>query len=194
MSAPDRPTGACRSAQHEGAPMTRHPCSALLVAVLALAPKLAGAQDPVAMSPAWAQQLCAGWNADAGLTAKLVESGWIKNDGGRGYKAMEVWRADCPSSPHVEMRIALKDGRAQCVQGGPAGAQPLDPGADYRMWAETARWREMGAGDYGPMKAMVMGRLQFAGPKLEAMGNMGPFAGFLRLVGQVPGDWQACPP
>ena len=51
----------------------------------------------------------------------------------------------------------------------------------------------MGAGDYGPMRAMMFGRLNFEGPKLEAMGNMGPFGGFLRLVGKVPGDWQSCP-
>ena len=61
------------------------------------------------------------------------------------------------------------------------------------MWAETARWREMGAGDYGPMRAMMFGRLNFEGPKMEAMGNMGPFGGFLLLVGKVPGDWAACP-
>ena len=162
-----------------------------LAASLAAFPVLA--QVPTAMSPAWAQQLCNAWNADAGLTGKLVESGWVRNDAGRGYKAMQVWRADCADSPHVELRIALKDDKAQCLSGGAAGSQPLERGADYRMWAETARWREMGAGDYGPMKAMMLGRLQFDGPKMEAMGNMGPFSGFLRLVGQVPGEWGACP-
>ena len=163
-------------------------------ALFALAAPWAAAQAPAAMSPAWAQQLCSAWNADPALTGKLVESGWIRNDGGRGYKAMRIARADCPASAPAEMRIALKEDKAQCVLGGGAGAQALDAGADYRMWAETARWREMGAGEYGPMKAMMLGRLQFEGPKLEAMGNMGPFAGFLRLVGQVPGDWSACPP
>jgi putative sterol carrier protein len=43
------------------------------------------------------------------------------------------------------------------------------------------------------MKAMMFGRLNFEGPKMEAMGNMGPFANFLLLVGKVPGDWAACP-
>lgn len=70
---------------------------------------------------------------------------------------------------------------------------PLDDGADYLMWADTARWREMGAGEYGPRKAMMFGRLNFAGPKVEAMGNMAPFENFLLLVGKVPGDWSACP-
>ena len=174
--------------------MRAGPTALLFAAALAAAgAPAARAQGTAAMSPAWVQQLCSAWNADAGLTGKLVESGWIRNDGGRGYKAMQVWRADCPDSARVELRIALKDEKAQCVQAGAAGTQALDGGADYRMWADTARWREMGAGEYGPMKAMMFGRLQFEGPKMEAMGNMGPFAGFLRLVGQVPGDWAGCP-
>jgi putative sterol carrier protein len=152
------------------------------------------AQTPgAAMSPAWAQAMCHAWNADPGLTERLVESGWVKNDGGRGFKAMQVYRADCPNPARIELQVALKDGKASCVYGGSAKTATLDAGADYLMWADTARWREMGAGDYGPMKAMMLGRLNFEGPKLEAMGNMGPFGGFLLLVGKVPGDWRACP-
>lgn len=171
-------------------PFTR---SGLLLAALSTFALAAPAQTVTAMSPAWAQAMCSAWNADATLTDKLVESGWIKNDGGRGFKAMQIWRADCGASERVEMRIAMKDGKALCVAGGAAGPQPLSGDADYQMWADTARWREMGAGDYGPMKAMMFGRLQFEGPKLEAMSNMVPFGRFLRLVGKVPGEWGACP-
>lgn len=154
----------------------------------------ASAQTPaVAMSVPWAQEMCTAWNADATLTDKLVESGWIKNDAGRGFKVMQIYRADCPKSARIEMQIALKDNKAQCTYGGAAKTATLDGGADYLMWANTPRWREMGAGDYGPMRAMMFGRLEFAGPKMEAMGNMGPFANFLLLVGKVPGDWGGCP-
>jgi putative sterol carrier protein len=61
------------------------------------------------------------------------------------------------------------------------------------MSAETARWLEMGRGEYGPMRAMMFGRLAFVGPKMEAMSNMGPFESFLLLVGKVPGDTSSCP-
>jgi len=61
------------------------------------------------------------------------------------------------------------------------------------MKAETARWVEMGKGEYGPMRAMMLGRLGFSGPMAEAMGNMGPFENFLLLVGKVPSDAKACP-
>jgi len=163
-----------------------------------LAGLLAAAQAPAqtpatAMSAPWAQAMCSAWNSEPTLTGKLVESGWIKNDAGRGFKAMQIYRADCPSSSRIEMKIALKDDKAQCVYGGAATTQALEGGADYLMWADTPRWREMGAGEYGPMRAMMFGRLNFAGPKMEAMGNMGPFESFLRLVGKVPGEWSACP-
>ena len=152
------------------------------------------AQTPsVAMSAPWAEAMCTAWNADATLTDKLVESGWVRNDAGRGFKMMQIYRADCPKSARLEMQIALKDNKAQCVYGGAARSGKLDGGADYLMWAETPRWREMGAGDYGPMRAMMFGRLEFAGPKMEAMSNMGPFESFLLLVGKVPGDWSTCP-
>jgi hypothetical protein len=40
---------------------------------------------------------------------------------------------------------------------------------------------------------MSFGRLGFKGPKMEAMGNMGPFGNFLLLVGKVPADAKSCP-
>ncbi len=176
--------------------MTRHQAlfvTAAVAAGLAAASSTFAQTPPVAMSAPWAQAMCSAWNADAALTDQLVESGWVKNDGGRGFKAMQIYRADCPNAARVELQIALKDNKAQCVYGGAARTNKLDGGADYLMWADTPRWREMGAGDYGPMRAMMFGRLNFEGPKMEAMGNMGPFGGFLLLVGKVSGDWAACP-
>ena len=126
------------------------------------------------------------------LTNKLVESGWIKNDKGRGYKAMQIYRNDCPGSARVELRVTAKNGKALCVYGGAAESK-LDSDVDYLMWAETPRWLEMGKGEYGPMWAMLFNRLQFSGPMGEAMGNMGPFESFLLLVGKVPGDTSSCP-
>jgi putative sterol carrier protein len=147
---------------------------------------------PVMMTPEWANGMCEAWNAEPVLTDKLVESGWIKNDKGRGYKVMQIYRTDCADSARIELRVAAKDGKAICSYGGTATSK-LDSDADYLMWAETARWLEMGKGEYGPMRAMFFQRLHFDGPMGEAMGNMGPFESFLLLVGKVPGDTSACP-
>lgn len=153
---------------------------------------LAQASEPALMSADWGPAACAAWNADPVLTKDLVESDWIKNDKGRGYKIMQVYREDCSEQPTVELRVSLKDGKAHCTYGGRVQGAELDKGADYVMHATTRHWREMGAGEYGPMKGMMLGRLSFAGPYGEAMGNMGPFKNFLLLVGKVPaGD--ACP-
>ena len=164
----------------------------LSLAALAVAGGAAQAQTATVMSPAWAQAMCAAWNADPVLTDKLAESGWVKNDAGRGFKSMQIYRADCPKSARVELQVALKGDKAQCVYGGAAKNDKLDSGSDYLMWAETSRWKEMGAGEYGPMKAMMFGRLKFEGPKAEAMKVMGPFEQFLLIPGKIPGD-KACP-
>jgi putative sterol carrier protein len=144
------------------------------------------------MSADWAKDACDAWNAEPVLTGKLVDSGWIKNDAGRGYKLMHVARNECGERPTAELRIALKDGKAACVYGG-APTSTLDTSVDYAMKADTARWIEMGRGDYGPMRAMMLGRLGFDGPKFEAMSNMGPFESFLLLVGKVASDSGSCP-
>jgi putative sterol carrier protein len=148
---------------------------------------------PVLMTSDWAAQACLAWNKDPVLTGKLTESGWIKNDKGRGYKVLQVYREDSPKSPRVELRVALKESKATCVYGGKAETAPLASDADYVMYAQTSHWKEMGAGEYGPMRAMMFGRLHFSGPMLEAMGNMGPFESFLLLIGKVPADLASCP-
>jgi putative sterol carrier protein len=148
---------------------------------------------PVLMSADWAKDACTAWNNDPTLTDKLVESGWIKTDSGRGFKVMQLYRSDCGDQPSVEMRVSLKENKAMCVYGGAPETAKLEAGSDYVMKATTERWIEMGKGEYGPMAAMMFGRLGFEGPKLEAMMNMGPFASFLLLVGKVPSETDSCP-
>jgi putative sterol carrier protein len=162
-----------------------------IAAGLALAASTATAA-PTLMSSDWAKGMCEAWNQDPVLTLKLVESGWIKNDKGRGFKVMQVYRMDCPDSARIELRVSERDGKVFCTYGGKAETK-LESSADYLMWAETVRWQEMGKGEYGPKWAMFMQRLHFDGPMGEAMGNMGPFGNFLLLVGKVPGDAGSCP-
>jgi putative sterol carrier protein len=168
----------------------RHACIAALLAAGAAAP---AAAQPALMSAEWAQAACLAWNRDPVLTDQLATSGWVRNDKGRGYKVMHVFRSDCGARPTAEMRIALKNDKAMCVYGGKVETAQLDAGADYVMSATSERWLEMGRGDYGPLRAMMFGRLEFSGPKMEAMGNMGPFENFLLLVGKVPGSTRSCP-
>lgn len=166
---------------------------AMLVGVMVLGAATARAEEPVLMSAEWGAAACDAWNADPILTKDLVASGWVKNDKGRGYKAMRVYREDCGKTATAELRVSLVDNEARCTYGGAVKPEALDSGADYLMHATTQRWLEMGAGKYGPMKAMMLGRLSFSGPYGEAMGNMGPFTNFLRLVGKVPSDSNTCP-
>lgn len=164
--------------------------ASLTLAVLAAAATTAHAA-PALMSAEWTAQACDAWNKDATLTDGLADK-WIKNDKGRGYKIIHLYRTDCGDTTMTEMKIQAKDGKATCVYGGAVQNAKPDHAVDYTMHATTERWNEMGAGDYGPMKAMMFGRLKFEGPKMEAMSVMGPFEAFLRLPGKIPGD-KACP-
>jgi putative sterol carrier protein len=162
------------------------------VAGLVLMAASALAQADTLMSPPWAAKACEQWNQTASLVGELAAS-WIKNDGGKGFKVIHLYRTECGEASRAELRIAPKDDKAVCVYGGKVENAKLDPKVDYVMHASTERWGEMGRGEYGPMRAMMFGRLEFAGPKMEAMGVMGPFESFLLLVGKVPGDTAACP-
>ncbi len=144
------------------------------------------------MSQDWAAQACEAWNAESILTDGLIDSGWIKNNAGRGYKVIQLYRSDCSESPRVQIRISVLNHKAKCVYGGGVD-QELDLNVDYIMYAKTSRWVEMGRGEYGPMRGMLFGRLKFEGPKWEAMKNMGPFRKFLLLIGKVPSDVANCP-
>jgi len=146
---------------------------------------------PAMMSAEWTAQACDAWNKDATLTNGLAGD-WIKNDKGHGHKIIHLYRTDCGEATKTEMRISAREGKAMCVYGGAVQNTNLDGAVDYVMHATTERWDQMGAGEYGPMKAMMFGRLKFAGPKMEAMSVMGPFEAFLRLPGKIAGD-KACP-
>ena len=150
---------------------------------------LADTGAPVFMSPDWAGNLCEAWNHSSDLTTGLAGS-WVHNDGGKGYKTLKVADSICTKSAPVELQIAFKDGKAICIYGGAIKGAAMDYGVDYSMWATTANWQNMGS----PMTAMMFGRLNFQGPKWEAMSNMGPFGAFLHLVAQVPGSVNYCPP
>ncbi len=164
---------------------------ASIAAILITAFAGAAHAAPAMMSAEWTAQACDAWNKDADLTTGLADK-WIKNDKDRGYKIIHLYRTDCGEATQTELKIVAKDGKAMCVYGGAVQNTRLDHAVDYTMHATTEKWNEMGAGEYGPMKAMMFGRLKFTGPKMEAMSVMGPFEAFLKLPGKIAGD-KACP-
>ncbi len=147
------------------------------------------------MDASWAAAACTAWNKTPALTKDLGGDAWAANDAGRGYKIIQLYRSKCGENSKVELEIANKDGKAECVRGGAVKHATLDPKVDYLMYASDEDWACMGQGKFGcgAMGAMTTGKLKFKGPKMEAMGVMGPFDGFLLLTGKVGGDTAACP-
>ena len=139
------------------------------------------------MSADWATQACQGWNASPQLANELGVK-WAKNDKGRGYKIIHMFRTDCGVDSKVEMKIASQEGKAMCVSAGRVANAKLDYDVDYQMHATTKDWKS----GMNPATAMMFGNLKFDGPKLEAMSVMGPFQAFMTLASKVPGE-AACP-
>lgn len=150
-----------------------------------------GTQAATFMSADWAKQACAAWNKNPTLTGKLAK--WAQNDGGRGYKTIQMYRSKCGQSSKVELKIADKDGKATCIYGGAVTNNSPDYGVDYLMYADDEDWTCMGEGKCKAAGSMMTGKLKFSGPKMEAMSVMGPFNEFLALTGSVGGDKSSCP-
>lgn len=153
-----------------------------------------GAQAATFMDTSWAASACNAWNK-SDLPTGLGGAAWAANNAERGYKVIQLYREKCGESSKVELEISDKGGKAECTYGGAVKHAKLDPNVDYLMYATDEDWACMGEGKFGcgAMGAMMTGKLNFKGPKGEAMGVMGPFDGFLLLTGKVAGDKSSCP-
>ena len=139
------------------------------------------------MDAKWALAACDAWNLNETLMTGLAGDAWLNNNKDRGYKLIQMYRTDCGEASKVQLNIADKGGKASCIYGGVPDGKEINASVDYVMHATDARWTELGNNDYGPAKAMMFGRLKFAGPKMEAMSVMSPFGEFLKLAGSVAG-------
>jgi len=147
------------------------------------------ADTVVMLSADWGTKACAAWNADEVLSKGLKDSGWISSHkNNRGFRIIELYRSDCASSPHIQLKFQEKDGKAVCVDSGAM----FDKDWDFLMYATTADWVSMGKGEVGPMGGMMSGKLSFKGSMWEAMQNMGPFKNFLLLFGKIPTATDKC--
>ncbi|MBT3195339.1 MAG: sterol-binding protein [Candidatus Ruthia sp.] len=126
-----------------------------------------------------AQNIADRFNA-SGTPAKLIESGWAGNDGGKGYKVLQVIVKG--SNKVAELHIGI-NGKAIAAFDNIKTTE-LDADVDYKMTATAEDWADMGTGESGPMYHMSFGGLSFEGPMGEAMNNMGPFASFLINIGK----------
>lgn len=111
--------------------------------------------------------------------AELVASGWAANDGGKGYKILQIIVKGTDMAAELQL-----DKTGKIVASTMGATSKLDPSVDYKMTATASDWKAMGTGANGPMYHMSpLGGLSFEGPMVEAMKNMGPFENFLIQIG-----------
>ncbi len=162
----------------------------LITSLLATLPLSASADF---MDAEWAAKACEGWNANKELTTKLGGK-WVDNNADRGYKLVQMYRTECGETTKIQLNLESKDGKATCSYGGVPDGKEFNPKVDYLMHAKDKHWTCIGADKFGcgAMGAMSTGKLKFTGPKMEAMGVMGPFGAFLRLTGEIEGEKVEC--
>ncbi len=151
------------------------------------------------MDADWAKQACDAWNESETLTSKLMQTSsddtsysWIKNDAGRGYKLIQIYRSNCGKESRIQLNIGEVDGKAMCTYGGVPDGKEMKKSVDYLMHASDKNWTCMGSGKCGVMGSMMTRKLKFKGPKMEAMQVMSPFGSFLRLTGTIAGEKNEC--
>ncbi|CAC9499487.1 MULTISPECIES: SCP2 sterol-binding domain-containing protein [Gammaproteobacteria] len=128
---------------------------------------------------AGAQDIAKTFNASS-TPAELVKSGWAGNDGGKGYKILQVIVKDSKKTAELHIDHSGKVIAAfDSIQ-----TTKINDDFDYKMSATLEDWADMGTGESGPMYHMTFGGLSFEGPMGEAMENMGPFASFLVNIGK----------
>jgi putative sterol carrier protein len=142
----------------------------------------------VFMGPEYAKELCEVWNRTPKLTEELGKSeSWTAVP----ERKIFLYREDCSPDKQIQLTIRNEGNKAVCVYGGPAKDKRGKD--DFLMYAETKRWEEMGRGEYGPMKAILLGRLKAERPKGFAMKNVEPFEAFLTALGKPSYDASKCP-
>ena len=179
-------------AYHKEANVRLKPLS-LLAGLVSASGSWAEAPTPCLMSQGWTQAICKAWNDTPALSTALAQSGWAKNDRGRGVKVLQLYRKDCKGGPRAELRIAAQDGKAWCVYGGKAETEALDPAVDYVMSADTKYWDQIGRGKYKFPTALSEGYLDLQGPQDEALANVNAFNSLMSLIFNVSSCVSTCP-
>ncbi len=81
------------------------------------------------------------------------------------------------------VHIIVKNGEA--VEAGRADSKDYD----FELWASLDNWKKLATGEMGPKAAMLTKRLKFKGSMITAMRYMSAFEGSLKMMGNIPTDW-----
>ncbi|WP_457601031.1 SCP2 sterol-binding domain-containing protein [Hydrogenivirga sp.] len=61
---------------------------------------------------------------------------------------------------------------------------------DFELWASPQDWHKLATGNMGPRAAMLTKRLKFKGSMITAMKHMSSFEESLRMMGNIPTEWE----
>jgi putative sterol carrier protein len=95
----------------------------------------------------------------------------------RQHKVLHRGKRGRRGPSYSEKREAVEAGRADSRD------------YDFELWASLDNWKKLATGDMGPKAAMLTKRLKFKGSMITAMKYMSAFEDSLKMMGNIPTDW-----
>lgn len=81
------------------------------------------------------------------------------------------------------VHLIVKNGEA--VEAGKTDSRNYD----FELWAGLDNWKKLATGDMGPKAALLTKRLKFKDSMITAMKYMFAFEESLKMMGNIPTDW-----
>ena len=100
---------------------------AVAAAAIACASVTTSASAVTFMDAAWASSACSAWNSTPALANDLGGDKWAANDGGRGYKIIQMYRIKCGEGSKVVMETSRSKMSLPC-EGSTKPAYPWEIG------------------------------------------------------------------
>ena len=141
--------------------LTKMKFTTILVALLASAFALSSFADT--------KTLAEDFNKSGG-PSELVSSGWVKNDGGKNFKIVQIFVNH--SFQSIELHINKSGKIITWIDSAKSADSSIDTDVDYQFFADIEDWHAISKGENDFMYHLTVGGLAFKGPMMEAMSKM----------------------
>ena len=102
--------------------------------------------------------------------SELISSGWVENDGGKGFKIVQIFVNH--SFQSIELYIDKSGKIVTWIDSARTADSSMNADVDYQFFADIEDWHMISKGENDFMYHLTVGGLSFKGPMMEAMSKM----------------------
>ena len=102
--------------------------------------------------------------------SELTNSGWVNNDGGKGFKIIQIFVNQ--SFQSIELHIDKSGKIITWIDSARSADSSMNADVDYQFFADIEDWLIISKGENDFMYHLTVGGLTFKGPMMEAMSKM----------------------